>query len=272
MSNARSRSGMISCPGNGNKIKIADSVSHAHDKLLPRGDLPKSRNQPSKRSKGPKVKFTIPLAAQHNDGDGMNCVSRGKPDPMFSSELFTSMMSKVAAGSDSENEDEDGLTRSVKMVEKMLESFRRKVEVQVKEKTNQVLDNVLQDLKSEVDSFNSQVQQDLDDFVNICTRKFEKLEAKRHAHLEKGRIWQEKIAQELKIHVQESKDLFCDVKITEAELKAMAEKRRSGQKSTLCQLQEKFQQNVENAGKKICAIKKNAEQLHGLRDILKGWV
>lgn len=52
-------------------------------------------------------------------------------------------------------------SRSVKMVEKMLESFRRKVEVQVKEKTNQVLDNVLQDLKSEVDSFNSQVQQDL---------------------------------------------------------------------------------------------------------------
>lgn len=66
-------------------------------KLCIPGDLPKSRNQPSKRSKGPKVKFTIPLAAQHNDGDGMNCVSRGKPDPMFSSELFTSEFTKLFA-------------------------------------------------------------------------------------------------------------------------------------------------------------------------------
>ncbi|KAL5717170.1 hypothetical protein ACHQM5_010232 [Ranunculus cassubicifolius] len=164
---------------------------------------------------------------------------------------------------------EDGLMRAVAVFAMALERFKTRVHTHTSKKSSQILSTLAEEVQSQLQNVNSQIQRDVSKFTNHGKLKRKSFETRFQDQQEKLKAIQEKFRKEVAQHEQECRSLFEDVEACQIELKRDAKKQKVLHQKLLSQVEKSIQNQLEDADRRITAIQKVARNnMFQLRNVI----
>ncbi|KAJ7558258.1 hypothetical protein O6H91_04G030900 [Diphasiastrum complanatum] len=155
-----------------------------------------------------------------------------------------------------------------KMVGRLLQKFRQKVRVQAQAKMKQILISTSEKALVEVQAVKSKIQDDVDEYSKVCKQKFQKLEFQLADQKKKF----EEICHKFKTDCETLLHLWnhfnSQTESTEIELRSLADKQKITHKKLLAHAHEASQHYMAEAEKELSTIRKAAQDMQGLRNLL----
>ncbi|KAK1319402.1 hypothetical protein QJS10_CPB04g01135 [Acorus calamus] len=165
---------------------------------------------------------------------------------------------------------DNGLSRSVSQLAKVLQRFSNNVHLHTNKKTSEILLSLVEKSCLQLENVESHIQADLGKFTSTGKTKRKRLEAEFQEQQERLKLIHDKFREEVNQHLQVCRKTIEELEAHQMELKGTADRQRASHRKLIMEVEGSIGAQLNDAQRSITVVQKAArKKMHGLKLVLE---
>ncbi|KAI9400047.1 hypothetical protein POPTR_002G186200v4 [Populus trichocarpa] len=160
----------------------------------------------------------------------------------------------------SEQNQGNELERAIMLFATALENFKKKMKLETRKKSSDILMSVSEEIRLQLKNIESQIQTDLGKLSSVSKSKRRRLESRFEEQQEELKLIHDKFKQDIYQHLQECKTTLEGLELHQIDFNGTVKKRKASHQKLLMQAEEAVKTQLDGAQRRITAVQKLARE------------
>ncbi|XP_011025278.1 PREDICTED: uncharacterized protein LOC105126190 [Populus euphratica] len=160
----------------------------------------------------------------------------------------------------SEQNQGNELERAIMLFATALENFKKKLKLETRKKSSDILMSVSEEIRLQLKNIESQIQTDLGKLSSVSKSKRRRLESRFEEQEEELKSIHDKFKQDIYQHLQECKTTLEGLELHQIDFNGTVKKRKASHQKLLMQAEEAVKTQLDDAQRRITAVQKLARE------------